>query len=99
MAWPIAALIGAGAVLGGGVMSSMENREDRLARQAQDDKNIALQKEFAQYGVRWKVADAKAAGVNPLAAMGASTHTYRPVQAGSIGGRDTWSRTGQSLLS
>lgn len=31
-------------------------------------------KEFAQKGIRWKVADAKAAGIHPLYAMGASTN-------------------------
>lgn len=39
----------------------------------------ALQKEFAQNGIRWKVADAKAAGLHPLAALGAQTTSYQPV--------------------
>lgn len=42
----------------------------------------ANQKEFAQNGVRWKVADAQAAGIHPLAALGAQTFSYSPVMAG-----------------
>jgi hypothetical protein len=41
--------------------------------------NVDLQKEFAQTGVRWKVADAKAAGIHPLAALGAQTQGFNPV--------------------
>lgn len=42
------------------------------------NRNDQLQKEFAQSGIRWKVADAKAAGVHPLAALGAQTISYNP---------------------
>lgn len=45
--------------------------------------NIALQKEFAQSGIQWKVQDAKKAGVHPLYALGASTHSFAPVSVGS----------------
>lgn len=38
-----------------------------------------LQKEFAQNAVQWKVADGRAAGLHPLAAIGASTTGYTPV--------------------
>lgn len=40
--------------------------------------NYAAQKEFAQNGIRWRVADAKAAGLHPLAALGAQTPSYTP---------------------
>ena len=40
------------------------------------------QKEFAQEGIRWKVADAKAAGIHPLYALGASTASYSPSTVG-----------------
>lgn len=45
--------------------------------------NERLQKEFAQNGIRWKVEDAKAAGVHPLYAIGASGSSYSPVSVGS----------------
>lgn len=46
----------------------------------------AAQREFAQMGVRWRVEDAKAAGIHPLYALGAQTHSYSPV---SVAGADT----------
>lgn len=46
-------------------------------------KNIKYQKQFAQHGISWKVADAKAAGLHPLAALGANTTSFSPVSVGS----------------
>lgn len=46
-------------------------------------KNIKYQKEFAKNAVSWKVADAKNAGIHPLAALGAQTHSFSPVSVGS----------------
>lgn len=60
-------------------------------------KNAAMQREFAQWGVRWKVADAQAAGIHPLYAMGANTHSFSPSYVGdsSMGG---WlADTGQNI--
>lgn len=72
------ALIAAGSNLLGGIISG--NKQEDMA-----NKNIALQKQFAREGIRWKVEDAKAAGLHPLAALGAQTHSFAPV---SIGGND-----------
>lgn len=55
--------------------------------------NIAMQREFAQNGIRWKVADAQAAGLHPLAALGAQTTSFSPV---SIDGGD-FSSVGQDI--
>lgn len=52
----------------------------------QADQNIALQREFAQKGIQWKVADAKKAGVHPLYALGAQTHSFSPVSVGDVAG-------------
>lgn len=62
----LGSLIEAGASLIGGMMS-------RDAQAEQGEQNRALQREFAQSGVQWKVADAKKAGVHPLYALGAPT--------------------------
>lgn len=40
------------------------------------------QKEFAQNAIQWKAADAKAAGIHPLYALGAQTTSYAPVSTG-----------------
>jgi len=46
--------------------------------------NRSMQREFAQKGIQWKVADAKAAGIHPLYALGAQTHSFQPVSAGDL---------------
>lgn len=83
----IDALIGAGASLLGGLINKGSADENRAAQQAMAQQNIAAQREFAQNGVRWKVDDARAAGVHPLFALGASTHSFSPVSVG--GGADS----------
>lgn len=40
-----------------------------------------MQREFAEQGIRMRVADAKAAGVHPLYALGANTPGYSPVMS------------------
>ena len=48
-------------------------RNDDMAwAREQFDRNEALQREFAQNGIRWRAADARAAGLHPLAALGSS---------------------------
>lgn len=65
-------LIGAGTKIAGGVMS--QDSAEKIARE-----NIANQRDFAQHGVSWKVADARSAGISPLAALGASTSSFSNV--------------------
>lgn len=43
-----------------------------------NEENIAMQKEFAQNGIQWKVADAAKAGISPLAALGAVDPGFSP---------------------
>lgn len=60
-----------------------QGNENRKSQEAIAAQNIAAQREFAQMGIRWKVADAQAAGLHPLAALGASTNSFAPVSVGS----------------
>lgn len=84
----IGSAIGAVGSLAGGLIGNAS--QNQLAQQ-----NYAAQKEFAQNGIRWKVADAKAAGLHPLAALGAQGYTYSPVM---VGGSDLGlSAAGESL--
>lgn len=76
-------LIGAASSLVGGLMGQNSQREAQAAQERMAAQNIALQKEFAQSGIQWKVADAKAAGVHPLYALGANTTSFSPVSVGS----------------
>lgn len=71
----------------GGVLQRDANRqanyEDRVQSDRINAENIALQKEFAKNGVRWKVEDAIAAGISPLAALGAQTSSFSPISVGT----------------
>ena len=59
--------------------------------------NYKAQKEFAQNGIRWKVEDAKRAGIHPLYALGASTQGYSPTAGytGDFGISDAAAHLGQ----
>lgn len=59
--------------------------------------NYEAQKEFAQNGIRWKVEDAKRAGIHPLYALGASTQGYSPTAGytGDFGISDAAAQLGQ----
>lgn len=54
-----------------------DSGEDRA--QANRLQDIQLQKDFAQKGIRWKVADAKKAGLHPLSVLGSQGASYQPV--------------------
>lgn len=61
---------------------SANQQQMSLARE-QMDRGEDLQREFAQFGIRWKTQDAKAAGLHPLAALGAQTFNASPVTVGA----------------
>lgn len=48
---------------------------DRSFQAEANHANYMQQKEFAQHGIRWKMDDAKAAGIHPMYAMGATGAT------------------------
>lgn len=79
-------LIAAGSNLIGGLLGSRDKAKDR-----------DMQKEFAQSGIQWKVEDAKKAGVHPLYALGAQTHSFAPVSTGSTDLASGISAAGQDI--
>jgi len=83
------AIIPAAASLVGGLF-------DKKSAESQADQNTALQREFAQSGVQWKVEDAKKAGVHPLYALGAQTHSFSPNAVFTNAG-STMAEMGQNL--
>lgn len=88
---------GIGSVVGG-VLGLQSQKQSAANAEKLNQLNYEHQKEFAQNGIRWKVADAKAAGLHPLAALGASTAQYTPATA--IGDSPDWSflaDAGQSI--
>lgn len=66
----------------GSILSAAASIGSSLLGKSQADKNAKLQKQFAQEGVQWKVADAKKAGIHPLYALGAQTHSFTPSGVG-----------------
>lgn len=80
-------VIGAGAGLLGDKFNrqgvAAQNQANRESGLLAARENAALQREFAQHGVRWKVRDAKAAGLHPLAALGMQPVSAQPVHVGS----------------
>lgn len=77
------------------IISGVSNFVGGLMGQAEKDKDRALQKEFAQQGVRWRVEDAKAAGIHPVFALGASGASFQPV--GGTGIAEGVSSMGQNI--
>lgn len=63
----------------GGIMG--KSSADKAAQQNYEmaQQNIKVQKQFARQGIRWKVEDAKAAGIHPVYALGAPTSSFTPV--------------------
>jgi hypothetical protein len=74
----LAALPGILSAVGGFIGTNKTNKANRRI----NAQNIQLQKQFAQQGIQWRVADAKAAGIHPLAALGAQTHSFAPQSIG-----------------
>lgn len=64
-------------------MNANQAEAERIRQDKWAQRNIDLQYEFAKNGLQWKVADAKAAGVHPLAALGSSGYSASPVTVGS----------------
>lgn len=83
----ISGIIGAGASLIGGSAnrSAQEkaNAQNLAWAREQQTRNEALQREFAQTGIRWKVDDARSAGIHPLYALGAQTTSFSPTVVGA----------------
>lgn len=75
--------------IAGGVLGLVGSAQSQKSAAALNQMNYEHQKEFAQNGIRWRVADAKAAGIHPLAALGTNTASYTP--SGTIGSTSDYS--------
>lgn len=85
-------------------LAGEEQRGDASAEAAQrsaetaekiNQRNIELQREFAQHGVRWRVEDAKAAGLHPLYALNSGGASYTPTAV--MGAGEDTSGAGRAL--
>lgn len=77
--WP--ALISAGANILGGILGKSSSDAANAAARDMAAQNIALQREFAQNGIQWRVEDAKKAGIHPIYALGSGGASFSPVSA------------------
>ena len=73
--WAAALSPVAGSVIGSYLTSKSNERAT--------DKNVEIQRELAKNGLSWRVEDARKAGINPLAALGASLPSGNPVAVGT----------------
>lgn len=73
------AILGAGAALAGGLLSSSASRKASSTNAAIADEQIAFQKDYAKQRLQWQVADAKKAGLHPMVAAGLSPTSFSPV--------------------
>lgn len=97
---PWGAAIGGGIGALGGGFSGDGGSDASEAAHAMFDRNAALQYDFAQNGVRWRVEDAKAAGIHPLFALGAQLQSAAPIQTFIEGVGKTgvdWHAAGQDI--
>lgn len=70
-----------------GILAGRKEGREYRSREAQRfQAELAAQKEFAQHGIRWRVEDAKAAGLHPLYALGANLPSYSPTFSSGVGG-------------
>lgn len=90
----IGPLIGAAASVASGLLNQKSQKEANKQAEQQALRQEALQKEFAQSGIQWKVQDAEKAGVHPLFALGANTTSYQPTNVG--GGAADFSFIGEA---
>lgn len=78
--------------------SDRRSQEAMNAQQLQLARDqMAMQKEFAQSGIRWRVEDAVKAGLHPLAALGVQGAQYSPVAALMEAPKSPWSSVSRSL--
>lgn len=84
------AVIGAGSNFLGGLLN-------RKSTQEANANNAALQREFAQNGIQWKVQDAVKAGVHPIYALGAQTMSAAPSYVGDTSMGSAIAEAGQNI--
>ena len=88
MVW--SSLISAGGSLLGGLLNKSSSKK-AFKRAA------ALQREFAQNSIQWRVEDAEKAGVHPLYALGAPTAPSSPTYAGDTSLGNAMANAGQDI--
>lgn len=75
--------IQAGGALAGGLIGLIGARMANKSQEKMHKENMRMQREFAQNSIKWRVDDAKRAGIHPLAALGSQATYYTPTSTQS----------------
>lgn len=89
-----------GQVLGSAIGSGLGYIGGRQANRMSNDQfnqNLNMQREFAMKGIRWKVEDAKAAGLHPLYALGGAGSTFSPASSSFTNPMASLESAGQNI--
>lgn len=103
MPWEDALISGAANLLGGGLsfLGGQSQNATIAANNAAQlqfaQQQLAFQREAAQNGIKWRVDDARQAGVSPLVALGAPTFNPAPVAFGLDSPRNSLADTGAAV--
>lgn len=89
MADPMGDVIAGAFNIGGGLLGAAQNRQSQRA-------GYDFQREVLKNSIQWRMADARAAGVHPLAAMGMMPAASSPVVLGETMS-DSMAKAGQSF--
>lgn len=96
-AWVAPAIAAVGSIVSGMLSRGGSGGDWRQTQAA--NQSHQLQADMATHGIRWRVHDAKAAGLHPLAALGAPSFSYSPAHvSGSPPPDYSWMRgAGQDI--
>lgn len=104
MAFDFGSLLGGFGELAGAGLSFLGGQQAMGANQAQNafanqmaQQQLAFEESAAHQGIQWRVADAKAAGVSPLVALGAPTFNPGGVSVGGGSQDNPYAGAGQAV--
>lgn len=81
----------------GGIFGSKAAKSESSAISKANAQNLRFQRQFAKRGLRWRIKDARKAGIHPLAALGASLGGVTPATVPDTSEADFLQNMGQSL--
>lgn len=90
-------LISAGVSLWNASQNRDAQRDFNAQQMQLAQQNMALQREFAQSGIQWRVQDAVKAGLHPLAALGNQGVSFSPVSVGGSAPQMDLGNMGQDI--